>query len=77
MSALQQAKAAVQEGIALVKDRQKVIKLADRSELGWAVVNEYGEKTMFLMWRDGAPEVKLPKESAIQNIWPKGCDLLR
>ena len=70
MSALQQAKAAVQEDIALVKHHQKVIKLADRSELGWAVVNEYREETMFLMWRDGAPEVKLPKESAIQNIWP-------
>ena len=47
-----------------------MIKLGDRSELGWAVVNEYGEETIFLMWRDGAPEVKLPKESAIQNIWP-------
>ena len=43
MSALQQAKAAVEEGIALLKDRHKVIKLADRSELGWAVANEYGE----------------------------------
>ena len=34
MSALQQAKAAVEEGTALLKDRQKAIRLADRSELG-------------------------------------------
>ena len=27
----------------MLKDHQKAIRLADRSELGWAVVNEYGE----------------------------------
>ena len=27
----------------LVKSCQKAIRLADRFELGWAVVNEYGE----------------------------------
>ena len=43
MSALQEAGAAVEEGMGLVKNRQKAIRLADRSELGWAVVNEYGE----------------------------------
>ena len=43
LSALQQAKAVVEEGMTLLKDRQKAIRLADRSELGWAVVNEYGE----------------------------------
>ena len=43
LSALQQAKAAVEEGMTLLKDHQKAIKLVDRSELGWAVVNEYGE----------------------------------
>ena len=43
MSALQEARAAVEEGMGLVKNRQKAMRLADRSELGWAVVNEYGE----------------------------------
>ena len=43
LSALQQPKAAVEEGMTLLKDRQKAIGLADSSELGWAVVNEYGE----------------------------------
>ena len=27
----------------MLKDHQKAISLADRTELGWAVVNEYGE----------------------------------
>ena len=43
LSALQQAKAAVEEGMTLLKDHQKAIKLVDRSELGRAVVNEYGK----------------------------------
>ena len=48
LSALQQAKAAVEESMTLLMDRQKAIRLADRSELGWAglgwaVVNEYGK----------------------------------
>ena len=43
LSALQQANAAVEESMILLKDHQKVIRLVDRSELGWAVVNEYGE----------------------------------
>ena len=43
MSALQQTKTAVEEGTALLKDCQKAIRLADRSELDLAVVNEYGE----------------------------------
>ena len=43
MSALKQAKEAVEEGMGLVRSRQKVIRLADRSKLGWAVVNEYRE----------------------------------
>ena len=43
LSALQQAKAAVEESMTLLMDRQKAIRLADRSELGWAVINDYGE----------------------------------
>ena len=35
------AKAKIDEGIDLVKERQKLIKLADTSELGWKVVQEY------------------------------------
>ena len=43
LCALQQAETAVEEGMALLKDRQKATRLTDRSELGWAVVNEYEE----------------------------------
>ena len=43
ISALQQAKATVEEYIALLKDCQKVIRLTDRSKLDMTVVNEYGE----------------------------------
>ena len=42
MSALQQTQTSV-ESVGLLKDCQKVIRLVDRSELGWAVVNEYRE----------------------------------
>ena len=35
------AKQALQEGEDLITQRQKLIKVADRSELGWAVVAEY------------------------------------
>ena len=40
---LEQARTAVQEGMELLKSCQKTIRLADRSNLDWAVVNEYGE----------------------------------
>ena len=43
LSALKQAREAVEEGTEVVKNRQKAIRITDRSELGWAVVNEYGE----------------------------------
>ena len=43
MSALKQAREAVEEGMGLVRSHQKAIRLVDRSELSWAVVNEYRE----------------------------------
>ena len=39
--AIQRAKAALQKGTALLADRQKLIKIADRSANGWGVVAEY------------------------------------
>lgn len=35
------AKFSINEGMELVKNRQKIIKLADSSQLGWKVVKEY------------------------------------
>lgn len=40
-TALDAAKAALKEGESLLARRQKVIKIADRSDLGWNVVTEY------------------------------------
>ena len=39
--AVTRAKAALQEGAALLTERQKLIKIADRSANGWSVVAEY------------------------------------
>lgn len=38
---VESAKSSITEGIELVKNRQKLIKLADSSQLGWKVVKEY------------------------------------
>ena len=40
-STLAKAKEALEEGLVLIASRQKLIKIADRSEFGWAVVAEY------------------------------------
>ena len=40
-AATNQAKRHIEEGIKLIAERQKLIKLADRSEFGWGVVAEY------------------------------------
>jgi len=41
IDSVQTAKTKIEEGIDLVKERQKLIKLADSSALGWKVVTEY------------------------------------
>ena len=40
-TAVDKAKALIAEGIASIKFRQKLIRIADRSEYGWAAVEEY------------------------------------
>ncbi|XP_052067195.1 uncharacterized protein LOC127706578, partial [Mytilus californianus] len=41
VESIHQARDKIVEGMAIVRDRQKLIKLADSSELGWKVVKEY------------------------------------
>ncbi|VDI62018.1 Hypothetical predicted protein [Mytilus galloprovincialis] len=41
VDSVQTAKAKIVEGMELVRERQKLIKMADSSELGWKVVSEY------------------------------------
>ena len=38
---IDQAKSHLEEGLKMIAERQKLIKLADRSEFGWVVVAEY------------------------------------
>ena len=40
-SNIKSALESLKKGRAVIAERQKLIKIADRSELGWAVVNEY------------------------------------
>ena len=35
------AKEELKEGISLLRERQKLIKIADKSEFGWSTINEY------------------------------------
>ena len=41
--AIEKAKTALEEGKELITNRQKLIKIADRSEFGWSTVDEYVE----------------------------------
>ena len=38
---IEKAKEELNEGISLLKNRQKLVKSADKSEFGWATVQEY------------------------------------
>ena len=42
-SAVEKAKTSLEEGMTSLKTRQKHIRIADRSEYGWAAVEEYVE----------------------------------
>ena len=44
--AIERAKTAIQEGMEIINKRQKLIKIADRSEHGWATVDEYIEDAL-------------------------------
>ena len=49
---IEKPRAAVQEGEKLIDARQKHIKIADRSEHGWATVAEYEEDELADNWDD-------------------------
>ena len=52
--AIEKAKEALGEGEELLKDRPKLIRIADRSEYGWATVSEYEEDEL----ADGSDDKK-------------------
>jgi hypothetical protein len=61
LESIERAKEKVTEGITLLNQRQKLVKLADSSELGWKVVNEY---TQHQLASDSEDEKKIYKAEA-------------
>ena len=76
-NALSKAKPAIEEGIALVTKRMKVIKIADKSQYSWATVQEYlsdelasdseDEKRLFRSERRAEKKVKKAKKKRSQK----------
>ena len=61
---LQRAKEELQKGLTLLADRQKRIKLADRSQYGWALVDEYEDDELALDDNDSKRIEKAEKAAA-------------
>ena len=78
--AVEKAKALIKEGNKLIDVRQKHIKIADRSEYGWATVAEYEEDELAansddekrLFRAEGWEKAK--KEKCQGHISEKGCN---
>ena len=69
--ALERAKEALKKGRKIISDRQKLIKIADRSEHGWGVVQEY---TADELAEDSGDEKRLEKaERAAELKAAKRC----
>ena len=74
------AKTAIEEGIALVTKRMKVIKIADKSQYSWATVQEYlsdelasdseDEKRLFRSERRAEKKVKRSQKYQHQRFQP-------
>ncbi|CAH3037173.1 unnamed protein product [Porites lobata] len=77
-NAISKAKTAIEEGIALVTKRMKVIKIADKSQYSWATVQEYlsdelasdseDEKRLFRSEREQRRKLKIRRRSALRSI---------
>ena len=61
--------APLKEGIKAIEVRQKHIKIADRSELGWAVVAAYEDDELA---SDSDDEKRIYRAEREANGWPKG-----
>lgn len=62
--ALSRAKETIESGLKLLAERQKLIKIADRSEHGWGVVTKY---TADDFAEDSDDEKRLEKANRKQN----------
>ena len=68
--ALDEAKKELEEGIQLIAQRQKLIRLADRSEYGWDAVNEY-EKDELAEDDDDVKRLEKAEKAAEQKAFKK------
>ena len=68
--ALDEAKKELEEGIQLIVQRQKLIRLADRLEYGWDAVNEY-EKDELAEDDDDAKRLEKAEKAAEQKAFKK------
>ncbi|XP_038071245.1 uncharacterized protein LOC119740116 [Patiria miniata] len=68
---LDEAKSNLKEAIKATKERQKLIRLADRSELGWGVVKEYVADTLAEDSSDEKRIKKAEKAAAAKKPAPK------
>ena len=69
-AALEEAKKKLEEGIQAISQRQKLIRLADRSEFGWDAVNEY-EKDELAEDDDDAKRLEKAEKAAEQKAFKK------
>ena len=67
---VEKAKTAVEEGEKLINERQKLIRIADRSEHGWATVEEYEEDELA---EDSDDEKKLKQRHKLEGSSTKSC----
>ena len=73
--ALQKAKDELEKGLSLLASRQKRIKLADRSEYGWAVVDEYEDDELASDEDDAKRIEKAEKAVAAKAVkWKKATN---
>ena len=88
VNATSKAKTAIEEGIALVTKRMKVIKIADKSQYSWATVQEYlsdelasdseDEKRLFRSERGGQRRKLIRRRrSALRSIRIRDFSLIR
>ena len=68
--ALEEAKKELEEGIQLISQRQKLIRLADRSDYGWDTVHEY-EKDELAEDDDDAKRLEKAEKAAEQKAFKK------
>ena len=81
VNAISKAKTAIEEGIAVVSKRMKVIKVADKSQYGWATVQEYlsdelasdseDEKRLFRSEKRAEKKVKDSKKKRAQRPYQR------